>query len=138
MSLLFRHNQERPEYGGVGKETGTIAFEKPHVLEILQELRRSFTKSVMSIPKITVNIGGAFVHKSDCFNKKVGRALATSRVKPIEMMIDFDYGSQRLDAVHFRLTGVDNELQVQYVLNCKIYRDSGVLRIMGIQTRSWL
>lgn len=139
MSLLFRHNKEVPEYPEhqVGKQRGTVALEKPHALEIMQEMRKQYTKSCMKIPKITVNIGGAFAHYKDPFNKKTGRDMATARVKPIEFTIGGSGYDNDPEAIMLSLTGVDKTLEVQYTIGIKLYRDSGELRIMHIQTRSW-
>lgn len=136
MSLLIRHNRERQEYG-VGKETSTVVLEKPHVLEVLQEMRKQFTKSCLQIPKITVNIGSACVHPGDQFNKKLGRQIAESRLKPIQCTIRTGEYQNFSDAIHLVLEGVDDEHQVKYDINVKIYRDSGEMRVMQVSTRSW-
>lgn len=136
MNLLIRHNRERQEYG-VGKETSTVVLEKPHVLEILQEMRKQFTKSCMKIPMITVNIGSAYVHPGDQFNKKLGRKLAEARLKPVQCTIRTGEYQNFNDAIHLVLEGVDDEQQVKYDINVKIYRDSGEMRVMQVFTRSW-
>lgn len=134
---LILHNRQIPDYG-VGKEQSTVVLDKPHVLEILQEMRKQYTKSCMKIPKITVNIGSSFCHRSDNFNKKLGRKMAESRMKPVEMTIGNHgmYESSE-EAVWLVLTGNDSELQVHYSLNVKIYRDSGEMRVLACYTRSW-
>lgn len=134
---LILHNRDQKSFG-VGKECSTVVVDKPDVREIFQELRKQYTKSCMQIPKIVVNIGGAFVHYKDSFNKKLGRKLAESRMKPIEMRIGHHgmYDGNP-DAIFLVLTGVDSELEVHYSLNVKVYRDSGEMRVMACYTRSW-
>lgn len=136
MSLIIRHNKDREDYG-VGKETSTVVMQKPEVNEIFQELRKQFTKSCLKRPVITVNIGGAFVHAKDPFNKKVGRSLAQSRIKPLEMSIEVGEYQTSDEAIWIVLRGIDRSLEVAYTVTMKIYRDSGDSRIMGISTRSW-
>ena len=136
MSLLIRHNKEVVEYG-VGKERSTVVLEKPHVLEILQEMRKQFTKSCLQIPQITVNIGSSYVHPGDQFNKRLGRSLAQSRMKPVVCTIKSGSYENMSDAIYLVLEGVDDEHQVKYDINVKIYRDSGEMRVMHVFTRSW-
>jgi hypothetical protein len=110
-------------------------LEVPHVLEILQEMRKQYTRSVLSIPKITVQIGSALVHPDDQFNKRLGRQLALSRMKPVEMKIRSHVMYENMqDAIWLILEGEDKETQVHYSLNVKIYRDSGQMRVMGCYT----
>ena len=136
MSLIIRHNKDKVMYG-VGKETSTVVMQKPEVNEIFQELRKQFTKSCMKLPKIVVSIGGAFVHEKDSFNKKLGRELATSRIKPVEMSIEVGDYQTNEESIYIVLRGVDNALEVAYTVTMKVYRDSGDSRIMAIHTRSW-
>ena len=136
MSLIIRHNKDREEYS-VGKETSTVVMQKPEVNEIFQELRKQFTKSCLKRPVITVNIGGAFVHAKDAFNKKLGRSLAQSRIKPLEMNIEVGDYQHSDEAIWIVLRGIDRSLEVAYTVTMKVYRDSGESRIMGISTRSW-
>jgi hypothetical protein len=139
MTRLILHNRDRQDdfYAGVGKETSTVILEKPDVREIFQELRKQFTPSQMTIPKIVVNVGGAFCNKGDAFNKDLGRRLANTRVKPVEMRIEISEYQNHKEAIHLRLIGVDSELEVQYTLELKVYRDSKALRVMKAYTRSW-
>lgn len=134
---IIRHNKEIEQYG-VGKERGTVVLDKPEVNEIFQELRKQYTKSCMKMPKIVVNIGAAFAHPNDSFNKKLGRQMAELRMKPIEMSIQTGAYENHEKAIYLLLTGVDSELQVHYSLNVKVYRDSGLLRVIGCYTRSWV
>lgn len=136
MSLIIRHNKDRNMYG-VGKETSTVVLQKPEVNEIFQELRKQFTKSCMKLPKLVVNIGGAFVHEKDSFNKKLGRKLAESRIKPIEMSIEVGDYQTNEEAIYIVLRGVDSQLEASYTVTMKVYRDSGDARIMAVNTRSW-
>lgn len=134
--IAFKHNMERDEFEHYNPgRRSTVALEVPHVLEILQEMRKQYTKSILSIPKITVNIGAALVHPTDQFNKRLGRELALSRMKPVEMEIrSHGMYENMTDAIWLVLTGEDTEIGVHYSLNVKIYRDSGLMRIMGCYT----
>lgn len=133
---LILHNRERPDYG-VGKEVSTVVVEKPDVREIFQEMRKQYTPSCLKVPKIVVNIGAAFVHHKDSFNKKLGRKLAESRMKAVEMQISTGTYENSDEAVWLVLTGSDSELEVHYSLNVKVYRDSGAMRVLACYTRSW-
>lgn len=136
MKRLILHNKGLPDWP-MGKERSTVVLDKPEVNEIFQELRRLFTKSVMKIPVITVNIGSAFAHPKDCFNKKLGRKMAEERMKPLEFQISVGDYQNHDEAVYLVLTGIDRSLQVHYSLNVKVYRDSGDMRVMACYTRSW-
>jgi len=127
--------EEFPKYNKGTRST--VVLEKPHVLEILQELRKQYTRSCLSIPKISVNIGAALCHYKDPFNKKLGRKLATERMKPVEMEINTGAYQNSEEAIWLVLTGVDKVLHVHYSLNVKIYRDSGEMRVIACYTRSW-
>jgi len=137
MSRLILHNREQPQFEGVGKESSTVLVDKPDVREVFQELRKQFTPSCMKIPTIMVNIGSAFCHRKDTFNKKLGRKLAEPRMKPVLMKIATGSYENMDEAVYLVLTGVDAELQVHYSLNVKVYRDSGQMRVLACYTRSW-
>lgn len=137
MNLIIRHNKEEVEYG-VGLERGTVVLEKPHAAEILQEMRKQFLKSAgLPIPTVTLNIGASFAHPKDPFNKKIGRKLASERIRPVVCTIRFGEYQNFTDAIHLTLEGVDDKSQVKYDVNIKIYRDSGDLRVMSVSTRSW-
>ena len=135
---LIRHNIEGDEFPQYNKKTrSTVVFDKPHVLEVLQEMRRQFTKSSMQIPKITVNIGCALAHPKDNFSRKVGIKLAESRIKPIEMEISSSLLHNSSDAIELTLQGIDTEIKIHYSMKIKIYRDSGELRVMSCNTEDW-
>lgn len=138
MKLIF-HNREFGEHWDASSgHRSTVVLEKPDVREIMQELRKQFILSCMKIPKITVNIGVARVHPKDSFNKKLGRRLAESRMRPVEMTIGIHDMYQNSDeAVWLVLNGVDPENQIHYSLNVKVYRDSGNMRALACYTRVW-
>lgn len=139
MELLIRHNRDSEGFPKHNRKClSTVVLEKPDVREIMQELRKSFTPSYLKLPKIVVNIGGAFCYYKDQFNKKLGRELARSRLKPVEMYVEVQsFHLNSSDAIWLVLTGVDKELEVQYSVNIKVYRDSGQLRVFGCFTREW-
>lgn len=140
MDLIIRHNREAQNgyYMKDKWDRSTVVLEKPHSAEIMQEMRRQYTKSCgFKIPKITINIGGSSVYHKDCYNKKLGRKMATGRIKPVEFKIAQSGYVNHDEAIHLNLTGNDAELKVQYSIELKIYRDSGDIRIMSVHTRFW-
>lgn len=137
MRLILHNRGEPDQWDGSYGHRSTVVLDKPDVREIFQELRKQYTLSCMKLPKIMVNVGCARVHPKDCFNKKLGRKLAESRMRPVEFKIGHHSYDNNEEAVWLVLTGVDNEAQIHYSLNVKVYRDSGTMRVLACYTRSW-
>jgi hypothetical protein len=140
MNLIIKHNNtEIHAFAHAYKGTrSTVVLEKPDVSMLMQKIRQLYTD--LTPPKVVVNIGCSKAHPKDPYNKKVGRDLATSRMKPIEMQIENPNpytGLATEGHLCLILTGIDTELNVYYSLNVKIYKDSLQLRVMGCFTRSW-
>ena len=112
------------------KRVGTIVLDRP----LGSELLNAYANSILNVenPLIAINIGAAFVRWDDQLNKKVGRELAQSRMKPIT----FEVKLNRIDdkAAWYHLVGKDADLGVQYTVTAKVYRGDKNLRIMGVQT----
>lgn len=137
MKLILHNRGEQDQWDGSFGHRSTVVVEKPDVREIMQELRKQFTLSCMKIPKVVVNVGCARVHPKDSFNKKLGRKLAESRMRPVEMQISSGAYENSEEAVWLVLSGVDAEAKIHYSLNVKVYRDSGAMRVLACYTRSW-
>lgn len=137
MKTIIIHNRhEEDRYTGImPKSAGTVILEVPTSQMLLKAMVDYFT--TLEIQTVPILIGGSFLHPKDQLNKKLGRKLATERIKCIQFTLEVGGYQNMNDAVYLHLRGVDDSQQVHYGITVKIYRDSRALRVVGVTTRSW-
>ncbi len=117
------------------KSQGTLVFEKPEA-EFLLDVMSSQIKKLEQ-EKFDLKVGAAFLHPEDRLNRKVGRAMAMSRMKDVKFTVDMHMYGIGSYATHLVLEGVDEALKAKYSITVKIYKDSRKLRVVGADMRSW-
>jgi hypothetical protein len=82
-----------------------------------------------------LDVGIAFRHPDDQFNKKIGRALALERLKttPFKVEVIFNFDD------HFLINFTSNEdVALRHTLQVKIYKDSKKVRYVSYYVKKML